>query len=99
MPPKKTSNHPITFTEERISSLPLREVRELHRAGFDTAWKGGLITDCPYRYNPETPDAPFDRERANAWTQGFSAGRTDLRIHRESTPQDVRDAHGEPGKL
>lgn len=99
MPPNPKSNPPITFTTSRTSTLPLREVRAIQRTGYDAGWAGKAITDCPYRRDPDNPDAPFDRERADAWVRGFSAARTDLRIHRTSTPKEVRKAHGAPGKL
>lgn len=93
------NNPPITFANDRLSTRPLRDIRAAQRAGYDAGWDGRPFTTCPYRYNPDEPGKTFDRELAIAWSQGFSAAQTDLRIHRKSTPKAVRDAHGKPGKL
>lgn len=100
MSPKRPETRPqVVFIQARTSPLPMREIRSLQRDGYDAGWRGRPVTDCPFRYDPRDPNAPHDQQRARAWLTGYSAARTDSRIHRRSTPLTERQEHGEPGRF
>lgn len=97
MSPKRAKQPAVTFSQDRTLDLPTRTMRALQRDGYDAGWRGKPVTDCPYRFDPKNPDREFDQDSASAWLAGHAAAITDARIHRRSTPEDVRDQHGTPG--
>lgn len=89
----------VQVVPARTTNLPAGEMRELQRAGYDAFTDGHSPLACPFRADPTEPGKKADLDRASAWFTGYAAAQTDARIHRTSTPAEVREQFGAPGRF
>lgn len=96
--PTTDAGRGVSTSREQIPGMSPKAARDLQREGWQAGWDGQPSTACPFRWTEDEPEQ-YHPVKAEMWLAGWAAAQTDLRVHREDTPQAERDAHGKPGRF